>query len=164
MTSQHSTTLAFIDHTPPKYINTIDMICLNMYFFPVLYLQNILLSQSHYPHFNTCRNNTRQHLSIRATGCDSLQQHTLILTFKYQYGPTAESCQSIDGRVTAEVDISKQSCTHTQTERERERLTLTIITTCLTLNQVFTLIINDFHYAGFAFCPHKGGKSPQSDM
>lgn len=27
--------------------------------------------------------------------------NTQILTFKYQYGPIVESCQSVDGRITA---------------------------------------------------------------
>lgn len=63
------------------------------------------ISFSHYAHFNICRNTAFNHKG------NNKQQHTL--TFKYQYGPVDESCQSIDRGITAQVDISIESYTHT---------------------------------------------------
>lgn len=43
----------------------------------------------------------------------TLQERTLKPTFKYEYGPVAESSQSIHGRLTAQVNTGKDSYTRT---------------------------------------------------
>lgn len=67
------------------------MYYLNMYF---LFIEYNFISESF---ITLSLIHAIQYMSIKTTGHD--EQHTL--TFKYQYGPIDESCDSIDGRLIA---------------------------------------------------------------